>query len=142
MIKFEQDKEGVAVWVKNKVSGEEYSLKASYMIAADGHRSKVREELKIGMKGRGYIKTLRSVLFRADLQEYLKDGIIQFEIRQPDLEAFLTTYNDGRWVLMLDDKERTLEEYRMLGIECKDCRCFCEGQNLFGWRCCTYSTTF
>jgi hypothetical protein len=32
---------------------------------------------------------------------------MQFEIEQPDLKAFLTTYADGRWVLMfMDDIER------------------------------------
>lgn len=112
MLHFEQDEEGVTIWVKNKVTNDEYSIRAPYMIGADGHRSKVREGLEIERKGRGHMKTLRSALFRADLQEYLKDGVIQFEIRQPDLEAFLTTYNDGRWVLMMDDKERTIEESR------------------------------
>lgn len=50
---------------------------------------------------------MRSILFHAPLEEYLKSGVQQFEINQPDLKAFLTTYNDGRWVLMFtDDKER------------------------------------
>jgi hypothetical protein len=47
------------------------------------------------------------VLFRAPLEEYLKKGVSQFQIEQPGLEAFLTTYGDGRWVLMFsDDQER------------------------------------
>jgi hypothetical protein len=29
--------------------------------------------------------------------------VVQFEIEQPSLTAFLTTYSDGRWVLMLGD---------------------------------------
>ncbi len=34
---------------------------------------------------------------------------MQFEIEQPDLSAFLTTYLDGRWVLMLND-DRSRDE--------------------------------
>jgi putative polyketide hydroxylase len=38
---------------------------------------------------------------------------VQFEIEQPGPKAFLTTYFDGRWVLMLsDDRDRTEDEQR------------------------------
>jgi hypothetical protein len=50
---------------------------------------------------------VRSILFRAPLEAYLQAGPRQFEIEQPNLKAFLTTYGDGRWVLMFtDDIER------------------------------------
>jgi hypothetical protein len=53
------------------------------------------------------LQIVRSVLFRAALNEYLTSEIRQFEIHLPDLRAFLTTYGDDRWVLMfLDDVER------------------------------------
>ena len=73
------------------------------MIAADGADSTIREKLGIHRGGRGYIKTVRSVLFRANLDEYLGSGISQFQIGQPGLEAFLTTYGDGRWILVFSD---------------------------------------
>jgi hypothetical protein len=57
-------------------------------------------------RARGHIVTGRSVLFRAPLEKYLEAGVVQFEIEQPDFKAFLTTYKDGRWVLMgLSDEE-------------------------------------
>ena len=92
--------EGVTAIVRG--DGEPYEIRADYLIAADGHRSPVRETLGITRGGRGYLHTSRSVLFRAPLQEYLKDGIGQFVV---DGVGFLTTYGDGRWVLMLDDRE-------------------------------------
>src|SRR5262249_48332962 len=68
-----------------------------------------------GRDGRGHMRTLRSVLFRAPLEDYLQKGVSQFEIDQPDLKAFLTTYGDGRWVLMFsDDKERDEQTLRAL----------------------------
>jgi hypothetical protein len=46
----------------------------------------------------------------APLQQYLEAGISQFEIEQPDFKAFLTTYQDGRWVLMFPDDEVERDE--------------------------------
>lgn len=106
LVSFEQDANGVTAILRRRDGGE-YALRADYMIAADGHSSPIREALGIGRQGRGSIQTIRSVLFRAPLDEYLKSGVSQFEIRQPDFEAMLTTYRDGRWLLMFsDDEER------------------------------------
>ncbi|MFD4644481.1 FAD-dependent oxidoreductase [Lentzea sp. NPDC058436] len=107
MLEFAQDDEGVTAIVQG--DGEPYEIRADYLVAADGHRSPVREQLGITRTGRGYMHTSRSVLFRASLQEYLKDGIGQFVI---DDVGFLTTYGDGRWVLMLDEQEYTEPELR------------------------------
>ena len=105
LVRFEQDADGVTAWLRDK-GGRESTLRAAYLIAADGSRSPVREALGIGRKGPGHLQTIRSVLFRAPLQAYLEKGISQFEIEQPALKAFLTTYGDGRWVLMfMDDLE-------------------------------------
>jgi putative polyketide hydroxylase len=106
LVRFEQDKDGVTA-VLREHGGKESTLRASYMIAADGSKSSVREALGIERRGPGHMRTVRSVLFRAPLDQYLKRGISQFEIDQPELKAFLTTYNDGRWVLMfVDEVER------------------------------------
>ena len=109
MADFHQDNDCVTVSVTCE-DGTQYKVQADYMIAADGHRSDVRETLGIATTGRGYLNTVRSVLFRASLEEY-KKGYQQFVIHQPGLEAFLTTYGDNRWVLMFtDDIDRTQEE--------------------------------
>ncbi|MEI9951718.1 MAG: FAD-dependent oxidoreductase [Pseudomonadota bacterium] len=107
LLRFEQDPDGVRAWVRERASGREYTIRAAYMIAADGSKSEVRQALGIGRTGPGHLQTMRSVLFRAPLEKYLAKGISQFEIEQADLRAFLTTYGDGRWVLMfMDDLER------------------------------------
>jgi 2-polyprenyl-6-methoxyphenol hydroxylase-like FAD-dependent oxidoreductase len=107
LVRFVQDSNGVTALVREREGGREYEIRAQYLIAADGSKSAVREALGITRMGRGPIRTIRSVLFRAPLDEYLKSGISQFEIEQPGLKAFLTTYQDGRWVLMFtDDVER------------------------------------
>lgn len=103
---FEQDASGVTARLLHR-DGSESDLRASYMIAADGHSSPIRETLGIGCRGHGHIRTACSVLFRAPLDEYLESGISQFELDQPDLKGMLTTYRDGRWLLLFsDDPER------------------------------------
>lgn len=105
VVSVDQDLTGITVTVTN-AQGETSQLRGSYLIAADGNRSSIREQLSIGRHGRGHMQTMRSVLFRAPLDEYTRDAQ-QFNIDQPDLKAFLTTYADGRWALMFyDDIER------------------------------------
>ncbi len=106
LISFEEDANGVVALLRQREGGE-YTLRADYVIAADGHASPIREALGIGRSGRGHLRTVRSVLFRAPLEQYLESGVSQFEIEQPDFTAMLTTYRDGRWLLMFsDDEER------------------------------------
>jgi putative polyketide hydroxylase len=114
LLGFEQDAGGVTARLRRRDGGE-YALRAAYLVAADGHRSPVRTALGIGREGRGHMRTVRSVLFRAPLEEYLRSGVHQFTIDQPGLAAFLTTYGDGRWVLIFsDDEDRDEETLRSL----------------------------
>lgn len=114
LVSFEQDGAGVTARLRGRDRAE-YELRADFLVAADGHRSPIRESLGIARDGRGHIVTGRSVLFRAPLEKYLEAGVVQFEIEQPDFKAFLTTYKDGRWVLMgLSDEERDDDTLRAL----------------------------
>ncbi|RQP22640.1 FAD-dependent monooxygenase [Piscinibacter terrae] len=114
LVSFQQDAEGVTAVIRSRETGSETTIRARYMIAADGGDSRIREALNITRSGRGHMRFVRSVLFRADLDEHLQGGISQWEIEQPGqpgLKAFLTTYQDGRWVLMFtDDVERNADE--------------------------------
>lgn len=106
LMSFAQDATGVVARLRQR-DGREYDLRADYLIAADGHASPIRDALGIGRSGHGVLQVVRSVLFRASLDEYLKAGISQFELDQPGLKGMLTTYRDGRWLLMFsDDEER------------------------------------
>lgn len=106
LVSFEEDAAGIVASLR-QADGREYTLRASYLIAADGHASPIREALHIGRSGHGAMQVIRSVLFRAPLDEYLASGISQFVLDQPGLKGMLTTYRDGRWLLMFsDDEER------------------------------------
>ena len=112
MMSFTQAHDGVTARVQDREGGEDYTIQADYMIAADGADSAIREQLGIARVGIGHIRTIRSVLFRCEeAARYLDAGVQQFEIEQPDFKAFLTQYPDGRWVLMFgDDLERSEDD--------------------------------
>lgn len=106
-----EEGDGVTATVRRREDDHEYCLRARYVVAADGAESAVRTALGIERHGVGPLSVQRSILFRAPLEEYLRHGVVQFEIEQPDLRAFLVTYSDGRWVLMLpDDAERDTQQ--------------------------------
>lgn len=110
LLSFEQDTTGVIARLRQRDTGEVHAIHADYMIAADGADSGVREVLGISRRGVGHLRTLRSVLFRCPQAEtYLDRGVQQFQIEQPDFRAFLTSYGDGRWVLMFDDDQQRSE---------------------------------
>ncbi|MXQ67555.1 2,4-dichlorophenol 6-monooxygenase [Actinomadura rayongensis] len=110
MVDFVQDADAVTVTVRRE-DGSQYAIRADYLIAADGSNSTVRQKLQIDRTGLGHVRTIRSVIFRAPLEEYLESGYTQFTIDQPGFSAFLSTYHDGRWILMFsDDVERTEQE--------------------------------
>ncbi|KAF3386932.1 Tetracenomycin polyketide synthesis hydroxylase TcmG [Penicillium rolfsii] len=97
-----QNDKNVTVTIKDNKNGSVYFIKTSYLVAADGHRSAIRETLAIPRKGHGPVNSVQSVLFRApELSPYLKKGFKQFTIDQPDLKAFMIAYKDERLVLHL-----------------------------------------
>jgi putative polyketide hydroxylase len=105
LVRFEDRADGIVAWLKDS-QGAVRTVRANYLIGCDGNRSVVREALGIARQGIGVLQTMRSVLFRAELEQYRR-GIAQWEIQQPDVDAFLAGYGDGRWVLMFrDDVDR------------------------------------
>jgi 2-polyprenyl-6-methoxyphenol hydroxylase-like FAD-dependent oxidoreductase len=68
----EQDADGVTAVVRDLESGTESSVRAKYVVAADGNRSPVRERL--GMHGHGLLSHSITIYFRAlaDLGPLLK----------------------------------------------------------------------
>ena len=69
---FSQDANGVSVSAQHIDKGEEKSFKANYLVACDGCRSPVREELGIKMMGYPVMSQSITVYFRADCSKALR----------------------------------------------------------------------
>lgn len=115
LLHFEDHGNHIVTQLRDCNSGQEYAISADYIIAADGADSPIRERLGITRTGVGHIRTVRSVLFNCpEADQYLATGAQQFEIEQEDFRAFLTSYNDSRWLLILfDDIELSEDELRV-----------------------------
>jgi 2-polyprenyl-6-methoxyphenol hydroxylase-like FAD-dependent oxidoreductase len=74
-VSLEQDPSGVTAVVRDLDSGEQSSVRALYVIAADGNRSPIREQFGIGMHGHGLLSDSITIYFRAqaDLGPLLRD---------------------------------------------------------------------
>src|SRR5256884_8659928 len=74
-IGLDQDADGVTAVIRDLDSGTESTVRARYVVAADGNRSPVRDRLGIGMSGHGQLSHSITIYFRAltDLGPLLKD---------------------------------------------------------------------
>ncbi len=67
----EQDATGVTVALRDVPSGREHSVRARYLVGADGAKSKVMEDAGLKLEGQLARAATAYVLFRADLSRYV-----------------------------------------------------------------------
>ncbi|MFC9328982.1 FAD-dependent oxidoreductase [Kitasatospora sp. NPDC057015] len=101
LVSFEQDADGVAALLRSRETGEERTVRAQYLVAADGPRSPVRERLGIGQSGKGELFHNVSITFRAKrLAEVVGDRhFIACYLTNPQADgALLPVDNQEQWV--------------------------------------------
>ena len=67
-----QDEDGVTATFVNTVTGQEFSLRAKYLIGMDGARSKIVEQLNLPLEGVMSRAGTVYVTFKADLTQYVQ----------------------------------------------------------------------
>lgn len=72
LVAFTQDAQGVTAQLRERATGKESYIRARYLVAADGNRSSIRQQLDINTYGYGTLGHWVSILFQADLSEVLK----------------------------------------------------------------------
>jgi len=70
---FEQDGDGVTAVVRPRDGGPERTVRARYLIAADGAHSPIRERLGIRVLGHGSFSDSITIYFRADVRRLMGD---------------------------------------------------------------------
>ena len=61
---FTQTDDGITALIRDGVTGERKEVHARFLVGCDGAKSKVREQLKIGMQGKGLLSYTTNVIFR------------------------------------------------------------------------------
>lgn len=104
-----QDDTEVTVVLRDLATDELSTVRADYLVAADGHASPIRDALGIGTHGRGPLGESAGTLFEADLSSVIRTRTALYNLQNPDLPggggAVVTTDLPGRYVLNtgLDD---------------------------------------
>jgi 2-polyprenyl-6-methoxyphenol hydroxylase-like FAD-dependent oxidoreductase len=89
MISFEQDPDGVTAVIRDRDSGATDTVRASYMVAADGAHSRVRERLGIAMHGHGAFSNSVTIYFRANVAPLLRGrNLSVIYVNHPALRGF------------------------------------------------------
>lgn len=117
MMSFDSDDTGVTAVVKSRETGEHTTIRADYLVAADGPRSPVREQLGIGQSGPGDLFHNVSLTFRSrGLAEIVGDRqFIVCYLTDPEADgALLPVDNRENWVFHAPwhpEHGETLEEF-------------------------------
>jgi 2-polyprenyl-6-methoxyphenol hydroxylase-like FAD-dependent oxidoreductase len=84
-----QDDDGVTVSVRPRDGGGERTIRAQYLIAADGAHSPVREQLGIGRSGHGSFSDSITIYFRADVRHLMGErNLSVVYVFGPHLQGF------------------------------------------------------
>lgn len=96
-VSFEPDPGGVTAVTEDHSTGQRRTIRADYLIAADGYRGTVREQLGIARPGhvtRNYV----SAVLEADLSEIVRERALFWMIFGPEGGGgFVSTAVPGRW---------------------------------------------
>lgn len=115
---FEQDADGVTCVLEDLSGGERRTVRADYLVAADGWRGAIRDQAAIGTHGRGELSRAVSVVFDADLADaVLGREYALFYLQNPAFDgmaSFVSTDTPGRWAAFFDyhpERGETLDDY-------------------------------
>ncbi len=104
MISFVEDADGVTAKIRHRDTGEITTVRARYMIAADGAHSKIRDLLGIRMLGHGVFSKSITIYFRGDVAPLLRGRSLSviyvlnstlsgfFRIEKPFTSGFLAVH--------------------------------------------------
>lgn len=116
LVSFTQDDQQVTALVRDRETGQTSTITADYMIAADGARSTVREQLQAPVTGPGVIADFLNIYFEADMAALVKGREFSLcIIDTPGLTGFVTSINNSnKWVYQLryfPEKNEQPEDY-------------------------------
>ena len=123
LVDFVEDETGVTATIRDRATQEESTVRARYLVAADGPRSTIRNQLGIGRSGHGVMSKSITIYFRADVEPLLRGRNLSvvmvvnqtfqgfFRIEKPYKSGFLAVHglgdpqnpNSDIWTGLTDD---------------------------------------
>ncbi|GHO46498.1 FAD-dependent monooxygenase [Ktedonospora formicarum] len=117
MLTFTQDNDGVTAYIRELATGAEHLIHAHYLVAADGNRSSIRQQLGIASHGYGTLGHWVSIIFRTDLSKYLPGRTISLcFVNNPIVEGIMGQSGD-HWALLANLKQHKGEQSDSLSQE-------------------------
>ncbi|MEU7894606.1 FAD-dependent oxidoreductase [Nonomuraea sp. NPDC049152] len=109
LVSLEQDDDGVTALIR--ADGVETTVRADYVIAADGYRSPIREALAIPTSGKGVLSHLYAIMFDADLSDLVNEREVTLWYLQNDTftGVFVTGTGVGAHVLGVNHDGETTD---------------------------------
>ncbi|HSP74276.1 MAG TPA: FAD-dependent monooxygenase, partial [Gaiellaceae bacterium] len=97
VLSLEPDADGATALIRDRESGEERTVRARYVVAADGAHSSLREQFGIGLEGHGTFSDSITIYFRADVRELIGDrNLSVVYVFHPRQQGFFRFSIDGR----------------------------------------------
>lgn len=112
LVHFEQHVGGINALIRERATGQERRIHAQYLVAADGNKSAVRQQLGIGSYGYGTLGRWVSILFQADLSEALQGRKVTLcFVNNTTVDGILgqSGASRDRWALFANLKPRSGE---------------------------------
>src|SRR5215468_889832 len=100
LIELDQDAQGATATLRDRRSGERRTVRASYVIAADGASSRVREALSVAMLGPGELDHNINIHFRAELAPWVRARPAVGYISCMGNGTLLWAHGTDRWLIL------------------------------------------
>jgi 2,4-dichlorophenol 6-monooxygenase len=98
----EQDERGITARIRDLSSGDSYTVRSRYVLAADGASSRVRRSLGVEMLGPDRLQSFMMIHFEANLRALVAERpAILYWLLDPDAPGALVAHDiEKTWVLM------------------------------------------
>ncbi len=107
LVHFEQHVGGISARIRERATGQERRIHAQYLVAADGNRSAIRQQLGIGSYGYGKLGQWINILFQADLSKALEGRKVTLcFINNATVDGIIGQSAEDRWALFANVKPK------------------------------------
>ncbi|HZZ50735.1 MAG TPA: FAD-dependent monooxygenase [Pseudonocardia sp.] len=105
----------VVLKVRSRATGEQETIHAAALVAADGAESSTRERLGIRLEGKRDLNNVINCYFRADIEPHVSDrtGVLYF-VYTPEIDGVLQPLDArGRWLcqIFVPEQDWSLDVY-------------------------------